>query len=119
MGFCMSYWQSAPVEQQQQQQQQRANGQLRQTAPRACRCSWQRRVQPVCCRACLICLLQGMFRELGEALDAAEQPGLCHLAPAQLAAAAACVCDTKTAGVETFVRLSEAKVRLQSSAQTG
>jgi hypothetical protein len=54
-----------------------------------------------------------MFRELGEALDAAEQPGLRHLAPAQLAAAAACVCDTKTAGGDTFVRLNEAKVRLQ------
>lgn len=54
-----------------------------------------------------------MFRELGEVLDAAEQPGLRHVAPAQLAAAAACVCDTKTASADTFVRLNEAKVRMQ------
>lgn len=68
----------------------------------------------LCFRVHLIRLLQGMFRELGEALDAAEQPGLRHLPPAQLAAAAASVCDTKTAGGETFVRLNEAKVCLGS-----
>ena len=54
-----------------------------------------------------------MFRELGEVLESAEQPGLRHVATADLAAAAACVCDTKAVGGETYVRLSEARVHVQ------
>ncbi len=59
----------------------------------------------------MACSLQGMFRELGEIQDSAEQPGLRHLASRLSEAAAAAVCDTKVAGGNTFVRLNEDKVR--------